>query len=200
MNRIILLLPALAGGAILTSALVAERVATRVDGDVSVGRLKRNGPPVDALVTASMSDGGVQTARTDSSGTFSFAPMPEGPTTFTIVPTDTSLAPQTFVVVMGSVQENVIVVHAAPRAPVTDVDGFDLEPSASIRTQMGRPLQVQTRVRGANSRRVEPTVWVDGGIGSLTPSGQFLPRRVGQGTLRAELLGASKSTPVTVDP
>ncbi len=191
----------LAAGAFLAcTAFVWIRPLGPLDGDVAVGRVKRHGPPVDAYVTAEMSDGAKQTVRTTEDGTFWFRPMPTGTTTLTIAPLDASLQTQTFVVEMGQIQERVIVVQAVPKAPVTDVEGFDLEPSTDTRGRVGRPISVRTTVQGANTNHLEPTVWIDGGVGSLTPSGNLLPRSIGQGTLRAELLGNTKSVPITIDP
>lgn len=182
------------------SAFAAHHAGSPLSGDVAVGRVKRQGPPVDALVTAIMSDGLTQTTRTTSDGTIVFSEMPYGPTTFTVVPVDTTLQSQTFVVDMGPIQENVILVHAVPVAPVTDIESYELEPASAVHARVGRAIPFRATVRGGNAKRLSPTLWIDGGTGSITPGGMFLPRRAGAGTLRSELLGSSRAVSVTVDP
>lgn len=188
----------LAVAATCTLAVAVNAPLERLDGNIPIGRLKRPGPSVDALVTAQLSDGRVQTTRTSSNGTFYFDRMPNGPTTLTVTPMDTEYETQSFVVVMGEEQSNVIVVSPVPKERPTDIEGLDLEPTEDPGARKGRPVSVRTKVRGPNRKNLNPTLWVDGGIGSLTPSGNLMPTQGGQGTLHAELYGFSKAVTVTV--
>lgn len=185
------------------------------DGSIPVGGGTANGrlrgivvhaeqptlPFPGARITLRSSKGLALQISSRDDGTFEFANVPDG----TLEVTFDGAQPGVFLPVMVNVRTDyssfsTIAVALEPArlstTPVTAVSLTPKEPTVAV----GQTLQLTAGIDGGDPLRKMPTWVVEGGVGSITPLGEFHAEVPGTGTLRAIAGNVAGETTVTVTP
>jgi hypothetical protein len=164
----------------------------RGEGSIPVGRAM-------AAMRISVVDegGGVQEVKTRGD-TFFLKRMTKGTAQMSFHPVDPRLQPASFKVIVGENQRYIVNVVAQPKSRQRDVDGLSLSLDHHGPIPIGTRLQIQATVQGSNVEGLEPTVWVDGGVGTLSSSNEFLATHAGNGLIRARIFGQRASIRIVV--
>jgi hypothetical protein len=167
----------------------------RGEGNIPAGRVKTISSR-SVVVQAEYPGGQTELAAIDASGTFWLSRLPSGTVKFHMWTTSRDVEPKTYTVVTAPSSDFVISAFLPPRGP-HDVVGVEA-------SEFGGPLNVGERrkvvvtVHGENSRGIQPTIWVNGGVGSIAEGGVFVATRPGTGVVRIEICGFTATVPVVV--
>lgn len=168
----------------------------RGEGDIPLGRIRGGGK---LKVVLQERDGTIDAATIDSSGTFYSDRLEYGETVFMLSTDDPAYEPRTYTVQAGRVQRYIMNAALPPRNRRADVQGLQVtSPSPNITLQVGTETRIRFNIQGTNTQNLSPTVWVDGGIGSLNAANVFTAVTPGEGVIRAELYGYTAELPITV--
>jgi hypothetical protein len=138
----------------------------------------------------------VYETTTKPNGTFFGPAIPAGPATFTILP-PSGLEPETLSILIGPNQRyvaNVEPQHKNSNAVVSSLQIELLGPAIAL----GETRVVRVTVRGEHAQSLKPTIWVDGGIGTLDTGNRFTALFRGSGAIRAELKGVTAELPISI--
>lgn len=168
----------------------------RGEGDIPLGRIRGGGR---LKVVVQESDGTIEAATIDSSGTFYSDRLAYGETVFMLSTDDPAYEPSTYTVQAGRVQQYIINAVLPLRNRRVDVQGLRIEPMTPNNIlQVGTETRIRFTIQGTNTQGLSPTVWVDGGIGSLNSANVFTAVAPGEGVIRAELYGYTAELHITV--
>jgi len=168
----------------------------RGEGDIPLGRVRGGGRIKIAIQEI---NGETDVARIDATGTFYSDRLAYGETAFIISTDDPTYEPRTYNVQIGRVQRYIMNASLPLRSRRTDVRGLQIEPLGNNNIlRVGTEVRLRVAVTGSNTQGIFPTVWVDGGVGSLNPANVFTAIAPGEGVIRAELYGFTAELPITV--
>lgn len=172
--------------------------SNRGEGDIPVGRLK--GPSSeDSEVTIIGSDHHEYRASVQpSSGTIMSPELPQGEATVLVRPADPSVEPLEFPLIVGPNESYVANVQIRKSRPSALITGMTIELMGQYPIVVGEPAPVRVTIYGTNVGGLKPTIWVDGGVGTLDVGNRFIGTQPGIGSVHAEALGFSAQIEVTV--
>jgi hypothetical protein len=166
---------------------------TRGEGDIPIGRVRIAS---EATTVSIEQNGEVQLVNTDPSGVLRSAPPRTGPLRITLLETATTQE-STYDLVVGRNARFIINIEPEPKQSATVVESITLE-LVGQPIAVGSTCVVKATVRGQKVGGLKPTIWVDGGIGSLDTGNRVLFVESGVGAIRAELYGVEAVLPVVV--
>ncbi|HRI42657.1 MAG TPA: hypothetical protein PLV39_00670 [Fimbriimonadaceae bacterium] len=185
--------------ALLTCALllgcggVVSGGPTRGEGDIPIGRVRIGGEPMTVSIEQGES---TQLLTTDASGVFRGAVPTPGSMRVTLLDS-ASTQQSSYDVVVGPNARFVINIEPEPKGSTTVVESIELE-LVGQPVARGATCVVKATVRGQRVGGLKPTIWVDGGIGTLDTGNRVLFVESGFGTIHAELFGVEATLPVVV--
>jgi hypothetical protein len=167
----------------------------RGEGNIPVGRLLP--PPAHRVrVSATFSTGETEFTEVDADGVFRLSKLPSGRTLITLAPGSRQFEHKTYTVVAGQHKEYVMEARLTP-IPPHDVTGLQME-AFSGPLKLHEQRRIVVHVLGPNAAGLRPTLWVNGGVGSIRHDGLFIAAAPGSGSIRAELCGHTVQIPVVV--
>lgn len=166
---------------------------TRGEGDIPIGRVRIASEPMTVYLEQ---DGHTQALITDPSGVFRGAGPTPGPLRVTLEGNSTVLA-STYDVIAGPNGRFIINIEPEPAASGTVVESIELE-LVGQPIALGATCVIKTTVRGQKVGGLKPTIWVDGGIGTLDGNNRVTFVSSGSGTIHAELYGVEAQIPVVI--
>lgn len=119
-----------------------------------------------------------------------FDELPEGPAQLTITPEDPQYEIIELNILIGDEQRFIVLANLNPSG--TETHNLTIEPITPLSRGQQAPIRIDTDSGTA------PTVWVDGGVGSINSSGTFMAKKRGRGRICAQVGHASASVEVTV--
>lgn len=166
----------------------------RGEGDIPIGRVSTvESEPVEVTVE----QGGVRwTTWTTTEGTFSIPRPDPGPARIFINPGE-GFEPRIYDIVFGKQQRYVMNAGRTPRQTDAVVTGISIQllgPSPLV----GETRVVKINVSGSKVGSLRPTIWIDGGVGTLDVGNRFTALDSGSCVIRAELMGFTAELPVVV--
>lgn len=168
----------------------------RGEGDIPLGRVRGGGK---IKITIQEHDGTLDIATIDPSGTFYSDRLEYGETVFTLSTDDPNYEPRTYTVQAGRVQRYIMNASLPLRSRRADVQGLRIEPIGDNNTlRVGTEVRIRFTIQGTNTQGIFPTVWIDGGVGSLNPANILTAVSPGEGIIRAELYGYTAELPITI--
>lgn len=173
----------------------------RGEGDIPLGRVRGSGLVKIAIREA---NGSVDTMAVnvgaEETATFYHDPLANGETIMTVQSSDPDSAPKTYTIQTGETQRFIINISFVPPGRRSEVRGLQFAPVNSNVISVGTTLRLSFIIQGSQVQGLTPTVWVDGGIGSLNGANMFTAVTPGEGVIRAELMGYTAELPITVTP
>ncbi|MBC6970430.1 MAG: carboxypeptidase regulatory-like domain-containing protein, partial [Armatimonadetes bacterium] len=144
-------------------------------------------------------DSGVRrTTVTNSGGIFKFDELPVGGATLTVEPMDPQLERESLRIYFGAEQRMIANVGVNDRNIVAVVESLEISMPSGTVVAPGSRTPFVVRVSGQNVQSLIPSIWVDGGIGSLGAGNQFIASVPGTGKIRVRVLGREAELNVTV--
>lgn len=172
---------------------VVSEGPTRGEGDIPIGRVRIASEPM----TISIEQGGnTQLFCTDPSGVFRGDSPSPGPARITLLET-ASIRTSTYDVIIGPNKRFIINIEPEPKDSNTVVESIELE-LVGQPIALGATCVVKATVRGQKVGGLKPTIWVDGGVGTLDTGNRLLIVASGAGAVHAELFGVEAVLPVVV--
>lgn len=167
------------------------------EGNIPVGRVisRRS---AEAAVTIETDSGVRRTTVTNSGGIFKFDELPVGGATLTVEPMDPQLERESLRIYFGAEQRMIANVGVNDRNIVAVVESLEISMPSGTVVAPGSRTPFVVRVSGQNVQSLIPSIWVDGGIGSLGAGNQFIASVPGTGKIRVRVLGREAELNVTV--
>lgn len=173
----------------------------RGEGDIPLGRVRGGGL---VKIAIQESNGSVDTLSVnvpaEESATFYHEPLTNGETIMTVESSVPDIASKTYLIQTGETQRFIINISFVPPGRRSEVRGLQFASVNSNVISVGTTLRLSFIIQGSHVQGLTPTVWVDGGIGSLNGANMFTAVTPGEGVIRAELMGYTAELPITVTP
>jgi hypothetical protein len=170
----------------------------RAEGNIPIGRIKgvaASGVEIKAVYAG----GETYTASVTSTGLIYMEPLPYGTMDLNVVPTSGDLASNVYRIQMSPQQRYIINVEMEPKKSSAVVRSIALEIPNNRDVVVGKTYPIKITIDGDNIGSLKPTLWLDGGVGSLDSGNRFVALATGEAVIHAELLGVEGTLTIPVN-
>ena len=148
-------------------------------------------------VTALASDGRTFTTRTVDGDVY-LPDLPVGRTQFIFQSIERSTLPKTVELDVPAVDEQIFDINLIPRGQSAQVERVWFANVSPLVLRVGETAKLQFRYQGTGVNGVAPSLWIEGGVGSLNPGGVFRAMAPGVGKANGDLFGVVTTLDIIV--
>lgn len=174
-----------------------DMVSTRGEGTIPIGKISMK-PVTPVQVVATYQYGQSYPGTVTSDGTIYMQALPYGEMSLAVTPTESCYAPATYSVDVKAQQRYIINVAVQKVDPAVTVDSLAIEIPNAKAMQVGKTYPIKVTVSGKNAANLKPTVWVNGGAGSIDSGNRFLAQVSGDASIHAKIGDVEASIPITI--
>jgi len=170
---------------------------TRGEGTIPIGKISTK-PVVPVQFMATYQNGYKYEGNITEDGTIYMPLLPYGEANLSVMPGDEQYEPADYKVNIKAQQRYIISVGLQPKGASASVESLALEVPNAKEMQVGKTYPIKVTLNGKNTANLKPTVWVNGGAGSIDTGLRFLALVPGEATICAKIGNLEATLPIVV--
>lgn len=171
--------------------------STRGEGTIPIGKISSR-PIYQAQIMATYQNGVSYSGTVISDGTVYMAPLPYGDAKLTVAPVDEKYEAASYDINVKAQQRYIISIAIQKKDPAVTIDSLSIEIPNAKEMEVGKTYPIKVTVNGKNAANLKPTVWVNGGAGSVDSGNRFLAMVPGEASIHAKIGDVETSIPITI--